>query len=307
METPGDVRQSIRPWAGQAAREVMLAEMGVPERRLELAGVSTAVLEGGDGPAVVVLHGPGASVVHWMWVIPDLVRTHRVVVPDLPGHGASEVLDGTLDRGGVMRWLGELIEQTCPSPPALLGHALGGAIAARFAGDHGERLGRLVLVDALGLVPFEPDPDFGRAWHDFLARPTGDTHDRIWMRCAHDLESVRRRMGDRWEPFKAYNIDRTRTPGVRSAVGALMDEFGVPAIAPADLARIAVPTALIWGRHNSAVPVRVAEAACGRYGWPLHVIEDCADDPPVEQPEALLVALRSALGSSGAASGAGRE
>ena len=63
--------------------------MPVTERRLQLAGVSTAVLEGGDGPPVVLLHGPGEYAAHWMRVIPDLVTTHRVVAPDLPGHGRT--------------------------------------------------------------------------------------------------------------------------------------------------------------------------------------------------------------------------
>jgi pimeloyl-ACP methyl ester carboxylesterase len=69
----------------------------------------------------------------------------------------------------------------------------------------------------------------------------------------------------------------------------------MPAIPPAELERIGVPTILIWGRHDRATPLAVAEAAAARYGWPLHVIENANDDPPVEQPEALLRALRLAL------------
>ena len=69
----------------------------------------------------------------------------------------------------------------------------------------------------------------------------------------------------------------------------------MPAISTGDLARIATPTTLIWGRHDRATPLAVAEAASARFGWPLHVIESCNDDPPVEQPEALLRALRVAL------------
>jgi ubiquinone/menaquinone biosynthesis C-methylase UbiE len=57
-----------------------------------------------------------------------------------------------------------------------------------------------------------------------------------------------------------------------------------------------VPTTLIWGRHDRATPLAVAEAASARFGWPLHVIENANDDPPVEQPEALLRVLRAALG-----------
>jgi pimeloyl-ACP methyl ester carboxylesterase len=50
---------------------------------------SPGVLKGGDGPPVVLLHGPGEFTAKWMPVIPDLLATHRVVAPDAPheGHG----------------------------------------------------------------------------------------------------------------------------------------------------------------------------------------------------------------------------
>ncbi|MBA4115199.1 MAG: alpha/beta hydrolase, partial [Rubrobacter sp.] len=258
-----DVEERNRPPAGDA-RERLLAEIPVMERRLQLAGVSTAVLEGGDGPPVVLLHGPGGNAAHWMRAIPDLVTTHRVVAPDLPGQGASEVADGPLDADRVFAWLGELIEHTCPSPPALVGYALGGAIAARFTGGQGDRLGRLVLVDALGLGRCEPAPGFGLALNDFLAQPTERTHDGLWRHCALDLDGLRQRMGERWEPFKAYNLDRARTPSVKAALGILMEQFGGPAIPSADLARIVVPTTLIWGRHDLATRLSIAEAASAR-------------------------------------------
>jgi FAD/FMN-containing dehydrogenase/pimeloyl-ACP methyl ester carboxylesterase len=277
-----------------ATREPLLAGIPVTTRRLHLAGISTVVLEGGEGPPLLLLHGPAGNAAHWMGAIPHLVRTHRVVAPDLPGHGASEA-DGTpLDADRVLAWLGELIQCTCPSPPALVGHALGGAIAARFAADHGDRLSELVLVDALGLADFAPAPEFGLALHAFLAQPTVETHDDLWRHCALDLDSLRERMGERWDPFRAYNVERARTTGVQAALGSLMAQFGMPAIPPATLARIAVPTTLIWGRHDLATPLRVADAASARYGWPLRVIDDAADDPPIEQPEAFVRALRDA-------------
>ena len=103
-------------------------------------------------------------------------------------------------------------------------------------------------------------------------------------------------MGDRWRAFAAYNLDRARTPSVLAALGGLMEHFGLPAIPEAELERIAVPTALIWGRQDMATPLEVAEAASARHGWPLHVIEDCADDPPVERPEAFVEALAQSPG-----------
>jgi pimeloyl-ACP methyl ester carboxylesterase len=74
-----------------------------------------------------------------------------------------------------------------------------------------------------------------------------------------------------------------------------MQAFGFPAIPSSELARIAVPTTLIWGRHDLATPVAVAEAASAQFGWPLEVIDNCADDPPMEQPEALTRALLEAV------------
>ena len=56
-------------------------------------------------------------------------------------------------------------------------------------------------------------------------------------------------------------------------------------------------TSLIWGRLDKANRLRIAEAAGARYGWPLHVVDDCADDPARDRPEAFLGALRAALRS----------
>lgn len=290
--------------ADWTARQRLLAGLPVTERRLHLAGVSTAVLEGGGGPPLVLLHGPGEHAAKWMRVIPRLAATHRVIAPDLPGHGASEPVDGPLDPARVSAWVDELIERTCETAPALVGQILGGAIAARFAVDRSDRVGRLVLVDALGLAPFRPEPEFGRALADFVAQPTADTHDRLWRQCAFDLDRLRDRLGERWEWLKAYNLDRAGVPGLTATQRGLMEQFGMPAIPPADLARIAVPTTLIWGRHDRATPLSVAEAASGRYGWSLYVVEDAADDPPIEQPDAFLTALHAALGvASGPSSG----
>ena len=59
-----------------------------------------------------------------MRVIPDLVTMHRIVAPDLPGHGTSQLVDGRLDADGLRAWLSGVIERTCPSPPVLVGHVL---------------------------------------------------------------------------------------------------------------------------------------------------------------------------------------
>ena len=155
--------------SSKPAREQLLGATLATERRLMLAGISTAVLIGGDGPPIVLLHGPGEFALTWMRVMPELAKTNRVIVPDLPGHGAALLGDAPVDPDQVIGWLGELIEQTCASPPYLAGHLLGGAIAARFAIAHGEQVRGLVLVDTFGLRHLRPSPLFTLTLINFLA------------------------------------------------------------------------------------------------------------------------------------------
>jgi pimeloyl-ACP methyl ester carboxylesterase len=277
--------------------ERLLSGLPVHARKLHLDGVPTSVLEGGEGPPLVLLHGPNEYAAKWLRVVPALVATHRVIAPDLPGHGRSGPFDGTVDTERVLAWLDALIDRTCSAPPVLCGHILGGGIAARYAANPGHALRRLVLVDPLGLTTFQPVPEFGQALGAFLSEPSEATHDGLWRYCAFDLEKLQTRMGDDWNKIKAYNLDRARVPALKATQHALMEHFGFPAIPNAELHRIAVKTSLIWGRHDLATPLSVAQAASARFGWPLSVIDDCADDPPMEQPEAFVRALYAALES----------
>jgi pimeloyl-ACP methyl ester carboxylesterase len=279
------------------ARARLLSGLPVSERRLQLAGVSTAVLDGGDGPPIVLLQGEFAAV--WMRVIPDLVTTHRVVAPDLPGLGASEVSDGPPDADTALRWLDELIDETCATPPVLVGKGLGGALAARFTIDHSHGVDRLVLVDTYGLGRFRPPPAMALSFVGVLLRPTERGLQRNFRNyCFVDLDGVRAAMGERYEWLAAYALDRFRTPSVKAAMRSLFRQLA-STIPSEDLEQIAVPTTLIWGRHDLGVRLSVAEAASVRYGWPLHVIENARDDPALEQPDAFLDALHTVLESSG--------
>lgn len=280
------------------ARDRLLAGSPLTERRLELAGVPTAVLAGGDGPPMVLLHSAGEFAALWLRVAPELIRTHRVVAPDLPGHGATGLPDGPLGVDRTLAWLRALIGETCPSPPVLVGRGLGGAVAARFALDHRDCVDRLVLVDSFGLAPFAPAPSFGLAMQEFLTQPTAQTRDALFAQCFVDLDRLREQVGARWEPIAAYALERTCSPIFQAASGELMQHFGLPAIPEAELARIEVPTGMIWGTGDRCVVPAVAEATRSRFGWPLHTIEGAGDDPPMEQPEAFLAALFDILKAS---------
>lgn len=281
-----------RAQEGRHAREELLKSLPVTERRVELAGISTTLLEGGRHDPIVLLHGPGEHAVKWFRVIPELVKTNRVIVPDLPGHGGSVVSGGQLDRDRVLEWLGELITLTCSTPPILVGQILGGAIAAHFAAEHGDRVRQMLLVDSLGLCDFEPVPAFGQALMEFISTPNGGSHDRLWQQCAFDLDRLREGLGERWTLLRTYNLDRARDSELKSHQNRLMELFGLHGMSARMLARISPPTTLIWGRHDLATPLQTAEKTAEQFGWPLHVIEDAADDPPLEQPDAFLAAIR---------------
>jgi pimeloyl-ACP methyl ester carboxylesterase len=277
-------------------RARLVAASPLRDRREQLAGVSTAILVGGDGPPIVLLHGAGELWAVWLKVVGDLVRTHRVIVPDLPGHGDSLRSDEKLDAGTMMRWVDELIDATCDVPPVLVGHLLGGAIAARYAVEHSDRLAHLVLVDSMGLTWYRPSPRFAIPMVRYMAGPTAKSRDRLFRECFVDFDQAGERFGDTWDDLLDYALDRARTPENQAAVKALVPRLGVPAISSDDLARIGVPTTLIHGRHGLQVPLKAAEKAGQRHGWPLHVIDGARDDPAAEQPEAFVDALRRTLG-----------
>lgn len=340
METDTDAEAraatDATPDAGTGTQDELRRRLldGAPavERREVLAGVPTSFLEAGpeeapDGSAgrasgtagaggargapLVLLHGPGESAVKWRWALPELVGEHRVIAPDLPAHGRTGGADEELDAARTLDWLEALVARCCPKPPVLVGHVLGGALAARYAAAGRGGIRGLVLVDALGLARFRPSLRFLLTMLGFQVRPTETTYRWFMGQCAYDREALTERMGDRWKTFVAYNVELARSPKSKAA-GRLFRSLGLPRIPPEELERIAVPTALVWGRHDRALPLRIAEEASERHGWPLRVVEEVADDPPRDRPEAFARALAELLagfgppGAGRAAAGSGR-
>ena len=150
-----------------------------------------------------------------------------------------------------------------------------------------------MLADSLGLGRFRPAPRFTFAMIGVMVRQTDRSQERLFRQCMADLDGYREQLGELAALLEAYALDCARSPGQKASLRSLMPQLGLRLIPPAELARIAVPTTLIWGRHDRANRPGIAEAASARYGWPLHVIEDCADDPPRDQPEAFLEALHA--------------
>jgi pimeloyl-ACP methyl ester carboxylesterase len=274
-----------------STRDRLLAGLSLVDERMAVAGGSTAILTAGAGSPIVLLHGAGEFAAVWLPVLPELAAGYRVVAPDLPGHGASG------PAGDVLEWLAELIDRTCRQPPVVVGHGLGGALAASLACRQPDRFAALVLVDSLGLGEFAPAPGFALALERFSNEPTEHTRDELFAHCFTELDRVRERMGGRWRAVAEYALEGARSQEQSAMLAAMMTRFGLAPIQ--DLDRITVPTTLIWGRYDLQVLLRTAQTASARHGWPLHVIDDAGDDPAVEQPDAFLRALHAALAGTG--------
>ncbi len=283
--------------AGRNLRAELLQGAPVTERRIDLAGISTALLEAGSGPPVVLLHGQGSFAASLLPLIEPLAATHRVVVPDLPGLGASELHDREPDGPTVMGWLSELIDKTCDAPPALVGMSLGGAIAARYAADNSNRVARLVLMNSAGLGSRPPL----RVLVPLIrhsAKPSEKSAKRMTSIVMHHPERGPEVFGARFGAFQAYMLDRARTPSVQRANRSLLRGIGIPRIADDDLARITVPTTVIAARQDRVMKAGHAEQAAQRHGWRLEVIEDAGHIVFVDQRAATLAALTRALGAN---------
>ena len=101
------------------------------------------------GLPVVLLHGLGSSCEDWQLQVPVLGRRHRILAPDLPGHGRSEGFRGwprMETYAGVVR---RLLEQADASPAHLVGLSLGGAIALQLALDSPRHVASVVAVNTL--------------------------------------------------------------------------------------------------------------------------------------------------------------
>jgi len=100
----------------------------------------------GRGSTIALVHGPGGSIQDWLPVARRLARSHRVVLIELPGHGLS-LLPGPLTPERAAAALDATLAAESKEPVVLVGHALGGLVAAVEALEHPERVRALVVVE----------------------------------------------------------------------------------------------------------------------------------------------------------------
>ena len=100
----------------------------------------------GSGPTVVLVHGLGSTPEHWLPMARDLARDHRVVFTELPGHGLA-AMPRPLTLAGAALALDRAIGEQTDDPVVLVGHSVGGLVAAAEALRAPGRVRALVLVE----------------------------------------------------------------------------------------------------------------------------------------------------------------
>src|SRR5918998_231540 len=182
----------------------------------------------GSGPPLILLHGLSGSSRWWSRNVPVFSRNFRTYSVDLPGFGQSRGvrwsrLDDIADR--LADWL---VAEGLPRAH-VAGHSLGGAVAARLAARHPDRLDRLVLVDA-------------------AIRPRGT---RPAARRAHVMRSIgRESLG--FAPLLVRDFLRCHP---RSFVAATVDALQTDW--EPHLRRINAPTLVVWGERDAITPLKL--------------------------------------------------
>jgi pimeloyl-ACP methyl ester carboxylesterase len=250
---------------------------------LSIRDCRVRVMRGGSGSPMLFLHGAGGAGT-WLPVMARLAANFDLIVPEHPGFGESDTppwLDNVQDLANF--YLDFLAALDLDSVH-LVGHSLGGWIAAELAVRNTSRLASLTLVGAAGIhVPGVPQVD------TFLSNDEQRVRDLYYDQKLAD-EALARAARPEFEDVNLKNRmttaklvwqPRSHDPNLRKW-----------------LHRIDVPTLLIWGNDDRLFPRDYAFVYQQLIpGSKAVVLPQCGHLPPVEQPEAFAAELESFIGA----------
>ena len=264
--------------------------MTAPEvRKLRLwqDRIETEVEISGNGPPLVYLHGPWGLGPDRSFVA-RLAGGNTVYAPKFPGtsrgdHEAVHALDNWLD---LVVYHGELFDALELAAPAVIGHSFGGLVAAEFAAAAPKSVGRLALIDPVGL------------WRD-------DLPVKNWMLLSND---ARRRAlfadpeseaAQRFFDVPSEPAERVATLAQFVWAQACTGKFVWP-IADRGfknrIHRVAAPTLIIWGKADGIIePAYAQEFAKRIAGARVELIDKAGHLPHLENSEAVGRTMRDFL------------
>jgi pimeloyl-ACP methyl ester carboxylesterase len=233
------------------------------QHQLRIDGREVNYVDLGEGPALVLIHGLGASWQSWLENMPEFARDHRVVAMDLPGFGYSEMPEEEISIEYYAGWTRRLLEALGIESAAVVGNSMGGFVGADLAIRYPQLVQRLVFVSAaifwqtyrraqpLLRLARLTDAAAARA----LTRATDDIATRHRLR-TWALASAGFRYPHLISPELAHEMVRSarRTDGFLPGLEALADYS-----LEEELPKIQCPTLIVWGAQDTLVPVKDAK------------------------------------------------
>ena len=263
------------------------------ERTVTLHGHSFSYTDSGSGPVLLFIHGLLGSQRQWTHLVDRLDDGHRVVVPDLFGHGESAKPMGDYSLGGHAATLRDLLDRLGIERVTLVGHSLGGGIAMVFSYLFPERVERLVLVASGGLgrevspllrsatLPGAEYvlPVLASGWMRERIASAGRLLGSVGLRPGSDLTQV-------WQGFTSLGDADTRRAFL-ATTRAVIDPGGQSVTAHDYLPEATpLPTLVVWGTRDRMIPAWHAAAATASIeGCRVELFAGAGHFPHLDDPD----------------------
>ena len=235
-------------------------------RYVTIHGYRRAYVKAGSGPALLLIHGIGDSSDTWRPVVEQLAEHYTVIAPDLLGHGRSEKPRADYSVAGFANGMRDLLSVLEVDRVTVVGHSLGGGVAAQFAYQFPERCERLVLVGSGGVgrtvspllrVAAVPGIEAAHAVPRTAARSASPA---AWVRACCVSSTPRSDATPRrsWPCSTRCPTPRPAWPSCAPSARASTGTGQV--ITMVDRAYLAegIPTLIMWGRRDAIIPLVTA-------------------------------------------------
>ncbi|MDF2921913.1 MAG: alpha/beta hydrolase family protein [Paenibacillaceae bacterium] len=248
--------------------------------KIMIDGIGVNYTVAGSGRDVLLLHGWGASLQSYTFILESLVPKFRVFALDLPGFGASGEPSVPWGVDEYYRCIARFIELAGINNPVIIGHSHGGRIAIRYAADN--PVHKLVLVDAAGIKPKRSFKYYLRVYSyksvkHLLSLP-------VLRRYKEGILAKYRGKVGSTDYKNASDMMR------RTLVRLVNEDLKVY------MPRLKAPTLLIWGENDTATPLshgRIMEKLIPNAG--LVVLKNAGHWSFVEKPREFLIILHNFL------------
>lgn len=250
-----------------------------------------------DGRPLMLVHGLAGSALNWALVAPALARRRRVLVVDLPGHGASEPLPVAPTLEPYADRVARVAEREGFEAADYAGHSFGGLVALRLAIREPERVSSVVLAAAAGIRSSTRAAERTLAFVGFVQ--PGRRVSPHWRFVARSAV-LKQALFAHWfaadpaalpdEAVEAILRDVNLHTDTESAWRALTRDDP-----RRDLHLVRCPCLVLWGAEDNQLPLDDAFDYARRLRAPLRAVADCGHLVILERPDACLDAIESFL------------